>query len=48
MGWSITFTKPAQRDLRKLDLQAAAAIVKAVHQLAAEHEQAGRPVQSDV
>lgn len=48
MGWTVQITKPAARDLRKLDKPAAAAIAKALHQLANEYDQAGRPVQSDV
>lgn len=48
MGWTITITKSAQRDLKKLDRAATVAITKALRQLASEYDQAGRPVQSDV
>lgn len=48
MGWIVTLTKPAQRDLKRLDLAALKAITKALHQLAGEYDQVGRPVQSDV
>lgn len=48
MGWTVTISKPAQRDLKKLDRTILTAITKAIHQLANEYDQAGRPVQSDV
>ena len=48
MGWSVSISKPAQRDLKKLDRAVAAKITTALRLLMNEYDQMGRPVQSDV